>query len=418
MHRPETGSSAYEGMERGGAVLRDTVRPRGKEGSGARRTGGTCRPRAPEADSPGRNEGGRMNRTRREGAALMRRLKWIVPLAVLVLIAVACTNNDEGGGGATGGATGPAQEENTGTVNVLSALDPAEADTLQTLWDSTYGDSVDYQVEFEGSDQFEEQLQIRSQAGTLDTILLPQPGAVIAQAQTGNALSLEDLGYNIDDLSATFGDYYMGLGEYQGKHYGLPTNSNYKSLIWYPKKAFDDAGYEIPETWDELMALSDQIVADGGTPWCVGFESGTATGWPATDWVEDIMLATAGQEKYTQWVNHEIPFTDPAVKTAVQDFGDVMFHQGYVLGGADQTPSIAFGDAPLPMFDDPPGCWLHRQATFINAFFPEGTEYGVDYDAFPFPTIDQQGGLFAGEIAVAYRNAPEIKAFYDTMSGA
>ena len=177
---------------------------------------------------------------------MMRRLKWVVPLAVLVLIAVACTNNDEGGGGGTGGASGPAQEENTGSVNVLSALDPAEADTLQTLWDKTYGDSVDYQVEFEGSDQFEEQLQIRSQAGTLDTILLPQPGAVIAQAQTGNALSLEDLGYNIDDLNATFGDYYMSLGEYQGQHYGLPTNSNYKSLIWYPKKAFDDAGYEIP----------------------------------------------------------------------------------------------------------------------------------------------------------------------------
>ena len=211
------------------------------------------------------------------------------------------------------------------------------------------------------------------------------------QAASGNALSLEDLGYNVDDLNATFGEYFVSLGEFEGQHYGLPTNSNWKSLIWYPKDDFDKAGYEIPETWDELMALSDQIVADGGTPWCVGFESGTSTGWPATDWVEDIMLATAGQDTYTQWVNHEIPFTDPAVKTAVQDFGDVMFHPGYVLGGADQTPSIAFGDAPLPMFDNPPGCWLHRQATFINAFFPKGTEYGVDYSAFPFPTIDQTG---------------------------
>ena len=206
-----------------------------------------------------------------------------------------------------------------------------------------------------------------------------------AQAASGNALSLEDLGYNIDDLNATFGDYFVSLGEFEGEHYGLPTNSNWKSLIWYPKDDFDKAGYEIPETWDELMALSDQIVADGGTPWCVGFESGTSTGWPATDWVEDIMLATAGQDTYTQWVNHEIPFTDPAVKTAVQDFGDVMFHPGYVLGGADQTPSIAFGDAPLPMFDNPPGCWLHRQATFINAFFPKGTEYGVDYERIPVP---------------------------------
>src|SRR5215510_13164219 len=169
----------------------------------------------------------------------MRRLRLIVPFAVLVLIAAACTSDEEGGG-ETGGTTGAAQEENTGTVNVLSALAAEEADTLQNLWDSTYGDSVDYQVEFEGSEQFEEQLQIRSEAGTLDTILLPQPGAVIAQAQSGNALSLEDLGYNVDDLNATFGEYFVSLGEFEGKHYGLPTNSNYKSLIWYPKKAFDD----------------------------------------------------------------------------------------------------------------------------------------------------------------------------------
>ena len=124
---------------------------------------------------------------------------------------------------------------------------------------------------------------------------------------------------------------------------------------------------------------------DGGTPWCVGFESGGATGWPATDWMEDIMLRTAGPDVYDQWIAHEIPFNDPAVESAAQVFGDVMFPEGNVLGGADQTPATAFGEAPTPMFDDPPSCWLHRQASFINAFFPGGAEAGVDYDWFPFP---------------------------------
>ena len=133
------------------------------------------------------------------------------------------------------------------------------------------------------------------------------------------------------------------------------------------------------------MALTDQIKADGGVPWCVGFESGGATGWPATDWMEDIMLRTAGVDTYDQWVNHEIPFNDPAVANAAKVFGDVMFPEGNVLGGAADTPSIAFGDAPGPMFQDPPGCWLHRQASFINAFFPEGTVAGTDYDWFPLP---------------------------------
>jgi alpha-glucoside transport system substrate-binding protein len=127
--------------------------------------------------------------------------------------------------------------------------------------------------------------------------------------------------------------------------------------------------------------------------------------------MEDIMLRTAGPEVYDQWVTHEIAFNDPAVATAAETFGQVMFTDGYVLGGADQTPAIAFGDAPAPMFNDPPGCWLHRQASFINAFFPEGTEAGVDYDWFPFPPIDQEGTLFAGELAVTFRNAPEVVDF-------
>ena len=94
-----------------------------------------------------------------------------------------------------------------------------------------------------------------------------------------------------------------------------------------------------------------------------------------------------------------------------------MFTDGYVLGGADQTPSVAFGDAPAPMFQDPPGCWLHRQASFITAFFPPTAEAGVDYDWFPFPSIDQQGTLFAGELAVVFRDAPEVRDFLNQFMG-
>ncbi len=291
---------------------------------------------------------------------------FVLPAVVLMLAAVAC-KEEEGGEG---------QLENTGTVNVLNAMDPvAEVPAIQALIEDNLGD-VDYTVEIEGSADFEEQFPIRAEGGTLDIALLPQPGTVAAQAAAGTLISLEDLGFDIDELEALFGEYFLSLGEFEGEHYGLPTNINLKSMVWYPKDDFDAAGYAVPTTWDELMALSDQIVADGGTPWCVGFESGGATGWPATDWMEDIMLRTAGPDVYDQWVSHEIPFNDPAVANAATVFGDVMFTEGYVLGGAADTPSIAFGDAPLPMFDDPPGCWLHRQASFINAFFPEGTEAG------------------------------------------
>jgi alpha-glucoside transport system substrate-binding protein len=334
----------------------------------------------------------------------MQKLRWLVLAVVVVMVAAACQKKEEGG-------TGGNQEANKGTVNVLNALEPEENAVLQSISDKTIAPEVDYKVEFEQSADFEQQVQIRAQGGTLDVILLPQPGAVQAQAQTGKAVSLEDMGFDIDELTSTFGEYFLSLGEYNGKHYGIPTNVNLKSMIWYPKKAFDAAGYKVPTTWDELMALTDQIKADGSTPWCVGFESGSATGWPATDWMEDIMLATAGQDTYTKWVDHEIPFNDPSVMHAGELFGDVMFGQGNVLGGAANTPSIAFGDAPLPMFDNPPKCWLHRQASFITAFFPKSAKAGVDYDWFSFPPIDQQGTLFAGELAVAFSNRPEVVDF-------
>jgi alpha-glucoside transport system substrate-binding protein len=345
----------------------------------------------------------------------MRRLKWLALLAVIAMIAVACSKSSSS---STSGGAGPDQP-NTGTVNVLSALSPkTECKPMQAIFDDKINSAADYKSEIECSDNFETDIQVRGQGGTLDVALLPQPGSLPGLVTSAHAVALEDMGYNIDDLNATFGEPFMALGEVNGKHYGIPTNINLKSMIWYPKDDFDAAGYQIPKTWDELLALSQQIQDDGSVPWCVGFESGDATGWPATDWMEDIMLRTAGPDTYDKWYKHEIPFNDPSVVKAGQLFGDVMFHDGWVLGGADKTPSLAFGDAPLPMFDNPPGCWLHRQASFINAFFPTTAKDGVDYDWFPFPSIDTEGGpLFGGEMAMVFRNAPEVKDFLDKFMG-
>ncbi len=342
------------------------------------------------------------------------RWTWLAIPLLLVGVLAACGDDDSGGNG------GSASGKNTGKVNLLFAGEPAEADAVQGIFDEKINAGADYKAEIESSGNFEEQFQIRAQGGTLDVAAVPQPGAIADLAQAGSIVSLEDLGFDIQDLYDKFGQAFVDLGAYNGKHYGLPTNINLKSMVWYPKTAFDAAGYKVPTTWDELIALSDQIVADGSHPWCVGFGSEGSTGWPATDWMEDIMLRTAGPDVYDQWWKHEIPFDDPAVVHAAEVFGDVMFAPDYVLGGAENTPDIAFGDAPLPMFDNPPKCWLHRQASFINSFFPDGTKAGVDYDWFPLPPIDQEGILFGGELTVVGTagNRPEVvdflKKFIDT----
>jgi alpha-glucoside transport system substrate-binding protein len=344
----------------------------------------------------------------------MRLRRLVIPLIALALVAGACGGDDDdsASGDDSGGS---ASGKNTGTVNLLSAGEPEEVDAYQKIFDEQINKDADYKVEIESSGDFEQQFQIRAQGGTLDVAAVPQPGSIGELADKGEIVSLEDLGFDIDDLNAKLGENFVALGEHNGKHYGLPTNINLKSMVWYPKDDFDKAGYKVPKSWDELIALSDQIKADGSTPWCVGYGSEGSTGWPATDWMEDIMLRTAGPDVYDQLWKHEIPFNDPAVKTAGEDFGDIMFTDGYVLGGAASTPDIAFQDAPGPMFDEPPKCWLHRQASFINASFPEDAKAGVDYDWFVLPPIDKQGILFGGELTVVGKNGnrPEVKDFLD-----
>jgi alpha-glucoside transport system substrate-binding protein len=342
------------------------------------------------------------------------RMRLLMPVVACALLAAACSSSssDTGSGGSGADATG--------TVTVFNAMEPQEATSLQKVVDDTINAKVKYKAKIEQSADFETQAKIRVDGGNPPEILLyPQSGAVLEQAKKGKAVALEDLGFTAQELEGLFGKYLTDLTLYNGKHYGLPTNVNLKSMVWYPKAAFDAKGYQVPKTFDEMLALSDKIKADGSTPWCVGFESGSSTGWPATDWMEDIMLRTAGPATYDKWVAHQIPFNDPAVKKAADLFGKVMFTPGYVLGGAANTTAIKFGDSPTPMFDKPPKCWLHRQASFINSFFPDTAKAGVDYDWFPFPSIDQKGdtALFGGEMATVMKDTPAVRDFLKRFAG-
>src|SRR3990172_1111082 len=143
------------------------------------------------------------------------------------------------------------------------------------------------------------------------------------------------------------------------------------------------------------------MVADGDTPWCIGIESQAATGWPATDWMEDVMLRTTSLSNYDAWVAGTLPFSSPEVKHAAEVIGDLWFKDGYVYGGADAIVTTFFGDSPTGLFTDPPNCWLHRQANFITSFFPPEAEPALVYGFFYLPPLDPQYGravLVSGRI--------------------
>lgn len=350
---------------------------------------------------------------------MKRALKLFVLLAVLSLIVAACGNGgaDEttttaGDGGGDGDGVSYTDVDVSGTeVSVWGAPTGDEGASIQATFD-IYAEAEGATVTWLGSDSFEQDLRIAVDGGAPpDIAITPQPGSICEFADAGDLVSLEDLGFDIAELEAAHGAYLIGLGECGGSHYAIPTNTNYKSIIWYNKPAFEAGGYEIPTTWDDLVALSAQIRDDGITPWCIGLGSEAATGWPGTDWIEDIMVRTAGADVYNQWTNHEIPFDDPAVVNAFDTMGEIYFAEGFVLGGVEGVAAIDFRDAPDPMFNEPPSCMLHRQASFIANFFPEGVEPGVDADFFDFPDIDGSGAMGGGELAMMFNNRPEVAAF-------
>jgi alpha-glucoside transport system substrate-binding protein len=248
-------------------------------------------------------------------------------------------------------------------------------------------------VIYTGSDSFEQQIVIDAEAGAAPNIaVFPQPGLAADMAARGLLYPLpEGMGDWVKENYGA-GESWVNLGTFPDKDgnaqlFGFYYNVNVKSLVWYVPENFEDAGYAVPTTMEELKALTEQIVADGEVPWCIGLGSGAATGWPATDWVEDLVLRTQPADVYDGWTTNEIPFNDPRIVAAIEEFGWFARDDAKVAGGSGAVATTDFRDSPKGMFSSPPQCYMHRQASFVPAFFPEGIEFGADVDFFYFPAF-------------------------------
>ncbi len=342
-----------------------------------------------------------------------RRLAATAIVAALVL--AACGSDDDSGSDTSdntdseGTAAAGGDLDGT-TVTILSSIRDVEAERLETAW-ASFEEETGIDIVHEGSATFEDDLKLRVEGGDApDLAFVPQPGLLATLARDGNVVPLADLE---EGVVANNGEEWVGFGSVDGTFYAPPFGANIKSLVWYSPEAFSEAGYEIPQTWQELLDLSQTIVDDGGVPWCVGAESGGATGWVLTDWTEDIVLRTAGPEVYDQWVNHEIPFNDPQIEAAVDQVGAVVKNDDFVLGGAESIPSTTFQEAGLPLLDGE--CFMHRQANFYGNQWPEDTTKGPDgqVNAFYLPVVnegDPKVMLGGGELITAFADRPEVAA--------
>lgn len=300
----------------------------------------------------------------------------------------------------------------TQTITVFSMFTGAQQEQFERSL-IPFEEETGIDVVYEGSDAFPQLIVERVEAGEPpDIAIFPQPNLITQFAQQGELVPITDF-IERGQLRKAYSDAWIDLVSVDETPYALWLRASVKSLVWYRPTAFAAQGYDIPTTWSALIALSEQIVADGGTPWCIGLESGAATGWPGTDWIEDILLRTAGPEAYRQWISHELPFNSPPVLKSMQSFSQILHRPNFVDGDAKSTVSKPYGETVLNILSEPPNCYLYRQASFVSAYLPDDKAARVDYDVFPLPSIDERFGmpiLVAGDALGMFRDTPETRA--------
>jgi alpha-glucoside transport system substrate-binding protein len=370
------------------------------------------------------------------------RKRWLklaaVPIALVCISAAACGSDDDGGGAADTGA--PATEapggteaaettaapEGTGDATTLPETPGAgsagsvtvfgvedsenEAGAMQDAL-TEFGEANGIDITYVGRRDFEQQINAQVLGGNPPDIgAFPQPGKLLQFAQDGAVLQVPD--DVVSSVSDNWADSYLAFTNTDDTQYGVPFKSDLKSLVWYVPSAWEEKGYEVPETLTDFKALMDEMIANGDTPLCVGIGSDAATGWPFTDWVEELVLREQGIDYYNQWVAHEIPFNDqPIVDTFNEVAGPdgLWTKDGAVFASGGSIAATAFGENAEPLLNG--DCMMHRQASFFSAFFPEGTEFGEGPDqvsTFYFPADEGHPVLVGGISAGAFRDAPEV----------
>ena len=306
------------------------------------------------------------------------------------------------------------------TVHIFASILSPESD----IYIDAYRDfekCTGVTIQWEGSNDFESQLGVRVAGGSApDLAVIPQPGLLQKMVQSGKAVPAP-AGVVANAKKYWTADW-RAYSTVNGKYYGAPLSANMKSLVWYSPKYFKKNGLTVPKTWAEMMKLSDKLAAKGQKPWCAGIGSGTATGWPATDWMEELVLRMYGPQVYDSWVAGKTKFASPQIENVMKTLSKWLMNPKYVNAGIGDVKSIAtttFQDAGLGI---PKGkCFMLQQASFYGAQFPQGTKIGPSGDVFAFflPSINKkwpipvEGG---GEFIVSFRNAPEVNAVQTFMS--
>lgn len=310
---------------------------------------------------------------------------------------------------------GYAQLKGKTVTMFTSILDPELSKYQKAL--ASFTTCTGITVKMEGSNQFEALLPVRVKGGNApDIAIIPQPGLLAQMVATGKAVVAP--ARTLANVNKYWSAGWKGYGSVNGKFYASPNSANMKSLVWYSPKEFAKNSYTVPTTWTEMMALADKMAAAKQTAFCGGIGSGGATGWPATDWLEEVVVRQFGAKVYADWISHKVKFSDPKIVSAMNTVAAWMLNPKYV-GDVKAIATTTFQSAGLGI---PTGsCMMLQQASFYASQYPAGTNVSKTGDVWAFylpgisPSVKTpvEGG---GEFFAAFSKRPEVQELQNYLS--
>ena len=340
----------------------------------------------------------------------MNRLLPAVALTVVVMLAAAC------------GASPTSLSDDGDPVTIFGPYRETEADRfMESIAEFTAETGIE--VRYTSSSGFVEDLIERVEVARVppDIAIIPQPGVVDRFVETGAAVPLGP--DTLDELDANYGDDVLAAFHDGEIRYTVPFRQTLKSVVWFRPDVFDEHGWRIPATLDDLEALVGEIAEAGElAPWCFSVEAGTATGWAATDWVEDLVLRRSGPEIYTQWSAGTIPFADPDIEAAFDEFRALVVDFGRTAGGVPSIVGTRVDRAWEPLLDEEPGCAMYKQADFALGWMPE-LSVGNDEELswFVLPPAESAGLaplVVGGDQAIRFDDRPAVSDVMTFLAGA
>jgi len=254
----------------------------------------------------------------------------------------------------------------------------------------------------------------------LDTKVQAGTPPDIAFYNVAQLVQYEDVLLPMDTLGAygeNYADFFKDPGTINDKWLGLPVKADIKTIVWYSPVVFEAKGYSVPTTWAELDALVEEMVANGDVPWSMGMESGDATGWTGSDFIQDIMLVQQGPQYVQDLISGVVSYDDAGVKQVYETYGKWAMDPTYTVEGAQGTLSISFLDAIYKVFSDPPEAMMVKQSGFAGGEaatqYPD-LVYGTDYDFFAVPGA--QGLQGGADWLMAFTDTPAVKALVAYLS--